>query len=1250
MLHVGVDLLALQSPHSGGRGIGRYVAEWLEALAGRDPDLRFTYYRHAGLFDERLPHPEGVTVRPMPDGRTPAEAVDRLVGLNPDGLDALLIPSPFEVGLGYAPPARALRGPALLAVVYDLVPFLFQERYLTWPPSAMEFYRNLGRLGRYDGLLAISEATRQDTLRLTGLAPERVTNIQGASDPRRFFPAAPGVGPRHQQPELAALGIDRPYVLSVASADQRKNLKGLLDAFALLPEATRTGHQLVIACRLSDADATRIHRMAEERGIRPSLLLTGEVTDTQLRGLYQGCATFAFTSTYEGFGLPLLEAMHCGAPVLAGTNSSQPEVVGDAGVLVNVENPPEVARELDSLLTRTEWAENLRRRGLERAREFRWESVADRTLQAIRHACGSTTDDRLAEPEGAARPTILRGPHPPISRPVRSTRGPLRVGIDLLALQSPGSRTRGIGRYVRSLVDALEHRLGIELIHYEHASLPSAAVGLADPDRTRRVPSDGPGDGAGMSRYFRRIARENPDALDVLLFPSPFELVPGYEPPSRSGASLPLAAVVHDLIPFLHQDRYLTDPEIAGWFHDRLRTICGYDRLLTNSDWTRDECLRHLGLPSERVASIGGAGDPIQFFPTTTEAEAQASRATARTLGIDRPFVLTVGSTDERKNLAGLLEAFAALPESLRSTHQLAVACGLGAPDRASLGERARELGIAAQVVLTGAVTDAQLRALYQTCTVFAFPSHEEGLGLPLLEAMQCGAPVLAGRNTSQPVVVGAAGRLVDSRDTAAITAVLAELLTDLPLRQSLRSAGLVRAADFTWQDVAARTVESLRTAAGEANRRSQSASRGPDRPRVAMFSPLPPKRSGIATYTATLAEHLQPHCQLDLFHDAGYVPHLAHAPGLGRFDHRMYRRRAERVGYDAVVHQIGNSEYHGFGLETLLDGGGVVVLHDYNLPGLFVSEALRHRELEIVNRELRHGHPDRVAELAPHLSAWAREPGGLGDALASRGISLNRRVLEAASRIVVHSPWTARLIECDSPQVADRVRIIPLGCRPVPPDGQRRLAMRQRLGIAPDALLVGVLGFLHESKRSTEIVEAFGRVADRLPDALLLFAGEDLGGGAAPARASQLGLGARVKFLGRYPGDLAEVAATLDVGISLRRPPSNGETSAALLDLLRCGVPTITSAVGTFSDYPDNIVARIQDDRDGPVGLDTALLDLAGAPEHRRALGRRAFAYIQRFHAWDRVAEQYLTVIEAEAGSMPVALGLSRALSRPPR
>ena len=194
-----------------------------------DPRHEYILYTHQRLPIDAFPEAPNATVRPLPAGPIAERSIDALARDNLDGLDGLLLTAPFELHDDYSPPAKPLNGLVVASVVYDMVPFLFQERHLTYAPIASRFYRNLERLRQYDALLAISEATRGDVLNLLGIPDGRVVTIGAASDPGFFVPESPG----HPSTAavLARLGIARPFVFGLSNMEERKNLDGLLGAF-----------------------------------------------------------------------------------------------------------------------------------------------------------------------------------------------------------------------------------------------------------------------------------------------------------------------------------------------------------------------------------------------------------------------------------------------------------------------------------------------------------------------------------------------------------------------------------------------------------------------------------------------------------------------------------------------------------------------------------------------------------------------------------------------------------------------------------------------------------------------------------------------------------------------------------------------------------------------------------------------------------------------------------------------------------
>ncbi|MEX2559690.1 MAG: glycosyltransferase family 1 protein, partial [Pirellulales bacterium] len=286
-------------------------------------------------------------------------------------------------------------------LLYDLIPALFPDHYLNHPGVRKAYQQALAATRRYDLLLTISEASRLDCLRIMRMPQAQVVNISAASDAAVFGPAN---GPQTVDGDgsvlLARLAVREPFVFSLGAMDYRKNLLGVLEAFRALPERLRQRHQLVVAGARSSDDARLLAQQAERLGVHGKLRLLPFPSDDDLRSLYRRAAAFVFASRYEGFGLPLLEAMQCGAAIVAGNNSSQPEVLGGAALLADVDDPADLARQLQLLLDDAGLAHRLRERALRQARKFSWHQTADRCHEALVAA--------LNRPSKSRWPAMLR--------------------------------------------------------------------------------------------------------------------------------------------------------------------------------------------------------------------------------------------------------------------------------------------------------------------------------------------------------------------------------------------------------------------------------------------------------------------------------------------------------------------------------------------------------------------------------------------------------------------------------------------------------------------------------------------------------------------------------------------------------------------------------------------------------------------------------------------------------------------------
>jgi glycosyltransferase involved in cell wall biosynthesis len=307
-----------------------------------------------------------------------------------------------------------------VVTIHDLVSFLFPR---TVPRKYSLYMRLMTRLAARsaDRIIAVSGATRDDLRRVLRVPEERVVVIHEAVDPV-FASATDG---DHTTAVLRRYGIRPPYCLFVGNLEPRKNLARLIEAFARVRQHRGgvAGPQLVVA-------GTRgwlyggIFRAVETHGVTRDIVFTGYVPAADLPALYAGATCFVFPSLYEGFGLPVLEAMAAGAPVVASRAGAIPEVAGDAALLVDAERPAEIAEAVESVLADAALRDRMAARGRARAREFTWEAVARQTLavyETVHRSSAGRPRDQVARP-GSDRPSPGQHASP--------RRGPQRTTAD----------------------------------------------------------------------------------------------------------------------------------------------------------------------------------------------------------------------------------------------------------------------------------------------------------------------------------------------------------------------------------------------------------------------------------------------------------------------------------------------------------------------------------------------------------------------------------------------------------------------------------------------------------------------------------------------------------------------------------------------------------------------------------------------------------------------------------------------------
>ena len=808
----------------------------------------------------------------------------------------------------------------------------------------------------------------------------------------------------------------------------------------------------------------------------------------------------------------------------------------------------------------------------------------------------------------------------------------MRIVIDLQGAQGT-NRDRGIGRYSMLFARALARNAGKhEIFLALNGSYPEStdAIRAAFSDLlptenikvwSAIVPSAArePGNQwrALASRKVRDafLAHLRPDIVHVSsLFEGYVDSVITGVPSADVG--MLTSVTLYDLIPRVYPEHYLTDPTMRQWYGERIEELRRAHLCLAISEYSRREGIDLLGLPEDKAVNVSSDVDPM--FGQITVTPEMRSELMSR-YGLRRDFVMYTGGIEWRKNVDGLIRAFAMLPEALRERHQLAVVCAIDAAAKHRLSSLARESGLGdGEVVFTGFVPEQDLVTLYNCCKLFVFPSWHEGFGLPVLEAMRCGAPVIAARAAGLVELVKEEEGLFASRSDPAMAQAMARVLDSDELRRCLVRGGVERASAFSWDGTAQRSLGAMEMLHAE-QRACQRPTRAVGRQRLAYVSPVPPLHTGIADYSAELLPHLARYYDVEVISDQDEVSDAWIANNCPIRAVESFRRNAS--SFDRVLYHFGNSEFHQHMFELAEQAPGVVVMHDFFLSGI-----VAHRDL-----------------LGSHAGSWLGElyrSHGYGaaverttakdcaDVIWKYPCSLG--VIESGIGAIAHSNFSLTLARHWYDSMPDRWAVIPH--LRVAEGASDRGAAKHRLGLEKDGILVCAFGLLGPTKLNHRLVEAWAQSSlARDARCRLVFVGQNENGGYGARVREAIGASAgreRIAITGWVDRETFRTyLAAADIAVQLRTL-SRGETSGAVLDCMNHGVATIVNANGSQGEL-DRDGVHVLPDEFVNSELVAALEELLNDAERRAALGSSARKLIQERHDPEHCAKLYFDAIE---------------------
>ncbi len=371
--------------------------------------------------------------------------------------------------------------------------------------------------------------------------------------------------------------------------------------------------------------------------------------------------------------------------------------------------------------------------------------------------------------------------------------GAARLRVGMITQDADQART-GIPNYIYQLVSAMKTEGHAEELFLFHGTTIHTDTMYTGTNETmiRRLPA--------RLEYFTTLARAiHSSSLDVLHLP-----LHGLHQtiPAMLNSRVKCVMTIHDITPMLFPEMHTRKAVVSSALALRMARML-VDHYIADSLWTKKDLVHHLSLP-EGAISVIYPGKDKRFRPLDDPVGRRCSLARRFGLPLDEPYILSVGTLEPRKNVTGLLQAYALLRKA-GITHRLVVV-GMKGWKYSPIFDLVHQLTLDDYVIFPGFVSDEDLPDFYSGADVFVYPSLYEGFGLPPLEAMACGIPVVVSNVSSLPEVVGSAGLLVDPTRTEDIAMAVLDLLGSEHKRAALAQAGIEQAARFDWAHTAQET------------------------------------------------------------------------------------------------------------------------------------------------------------------------------------------------------------------------------------------------------------------------------------------------------------------------------------------------------------------------------------------------------------------------------------------------------------
>jgi predicted O-linked N-acetylglucosamine transferase (SPINDLY family)/glycosyltransferase involved in cell wall biosynthesis len=690
------------------------------------------------------------------------QATQNYLQANPNFQDVPLHQSTelTEVDIFHSPyygiPTQVINGQKFLTI-YDLIPIKYPEFFMQGAAELLK--QSLANLKPDDWVICISNSTKNDLCSYTGINPNRVFVTHLAASPEIFYPCLDSVKialirSKYQIPES-------PYILSLSTLEPRKNIDQVIRCFVKLVREQNIKDLNLVLVGTKGWNYDRIFAEIDSNPeLKNRIILTGYVADEDLAALYSSALVFVYPSLYEGFGLPPLEAMQCGIPVITSNTSSLPEVVGEAGIMLDPHDTDGICRSILQIYTNPSLRAAMSRKSLEQAKKFSWEKCIQQTIKAYKMALNN---NNLSQPDKSNSSISL-------------TTKTSKILVDAVMFQIHHS---GITRVWKSLFEewATQDFAQQILVLDRNGTFPKIP-GI----KYRQIPAYDYSKTDADREMLQKICDE--EQADIFI--STYYTTP---------RSTPSVFMAHDMIP------EVTGADLGNpmWRekHYGIAHACAY---ISVSENTARDLVKYFPHISPESITVAHCGIDRTFSPSTLVAINQFKLK----YGILKPYFLWVGDRvgfNGYKNAIVFFQAFS----KLENKHEFEIVCVGG---NSALENELKTYTSDIKVNLLR-LTDDELCRAYSGALALVQTSKYEGFGLPLLEAIACGCPVIAAQNSSIPEVVGQAALYVNSDDVEELKKALIEV-QNFHSRQGLISAGLAQAKKFSWSEMAQKVSEAL--------------------------------------------------------------------------------------------------------------------------------------------------------------------------------------------------------------------------------------------------------------------------------------------------------------------------------------------------------------------------------------------------------------------------------------------------------